>query len=151
MGGSKEQAAVGGIPAGRRVLIVDDEPRVRDAFAEALQIAGYAVRLATNGQEGIAAGRQPETGLVVVDLFMPGVDGYQVISALRRDRPGLPIIATSGGGGFVPGPRELLDVAHFVGATRILQKPVDLRTLVDVVRALLPQAGPVPDRPHPTP
>ena len=146
MDGTREQG-VGGTPAGPCVLIVDDEAPVCDAFAEALELAGYTVRIATNGREGIEAGRLPDVGLIVVDMFMPGVDGYQVIAALRRERPTLPIIATSGGGGFVPGSRDLLDVAHFVGATRMLQKPVDLRTLVNVVRAMLPVAGSAPDRP----
>jgi DNA-binding response OmpR family regulator len=136
-----------GAASGPTVLIIDDEPRVREALAEALEFAGYSVRVAANGQDGVGSGRQPEVGLVVVDLFMPGVDGFQVIAMLRRERPALPIVAMSGGGGFVPGPRDLLDVAAFVGATRVLLKPVDLRALVDVVRALLPPAR--PDRPHP--
>jgi DNA-binding response OmpR family regulator len=139
-----ERSTTAAGPPGGIVLVVDDEARVRRAFAEALQLAGYTVRLASHGDEGIALGRRPDVGLAVVDLFMPGTDGFQVIATLRRERPGLPIIAMSGGGGFVPGPRDLLDVAGFVGATRILLKPIDLRTLVDVVRALLP---PAPRRP----
>lgn len=142
-----DRGTTGPAPGGRSVLVVDDEARVREAFAEALRLSGYTVRLSTNGEDGIVAGRCPDVGLVVVDLFMPGVDGFQVIAALRRERPHLPIVAMSGGGGLVPGPRDLLDVAAFVGATRILLKPVDLRALLDVVRVLLPAQPAATDRP----
>jgi DNA-binding response OmpR family regulator len=124
------------------VLVIDDEAGIRQAFAEVLRLAGYGVSVAGNGREGLGLARRSPVALAIVDLFMPEVDGFQVIRALRSDHPTLPILAISGGGGVLTGPRDVLDVALFAGATRILQKPIDLRALVDVVRALVPAPPP---------
>ncbi len=126
-------------PPGPAILVIDDDSRIRVAFAEALRQAGYRVLLASGGAEGLALGRSPDVALIVSDLFMPGMYGYEVIRTLRAERPALPIVAISGGGGLLPGsPRDLLDVAQFAGATRVLRKPVALATLVETVRGLVP-------------
>jgi DNA-binding response OmpR family regulator len=126
------------------ILVIDDEAGVRQAFTDVLRLAGYRVIVAPNGREGIALARRSSVALAIVDLFMPDVDGFHVIRTLRDDQPLLPILAVSGGGGVVTAPRDLLDVALFAGATRILQKPIDLRALVDVVRALVATPPPAP-------
>jgi CheY-like chemotaxis protein len=69
--------------------------------------------------------------LVVTDLYMPDMEGLELIRILRREQPGLPIVAISGGGTFQQ--RTALSVAERFGAVRVLEKPVDVATLQRVV------------------
>ena len=76
------------------VLIVDDDPHVRDTIAPVLEQAGYRALTAANGQEGIEQARAHLPHLIVLDLLMPKVNGFDVVAALREDvrTRGIPII-----------------------------------------------------------
>jgi signal transduction histidine kinase/CheY-like chemotaxis protein len=67
------------------VLVVDDDPRLRDSIGHMLQEAGYAVLTASDGQEGIELARRHGPGLVMLDLLMPNISGFEVVAALRAD------------------------------------------------------------------
>ena len=111
--------------------MIDDNRWVRDFLGDALRDAGYRVVLAENGVEGLAHCRQEAMALVVTDLYMPDMEGLELIRILRREQPGLPIVAISGGGNFRQ--RTALSVAERFGAVRVLEKPVDVATLQRVV------------------
>ncbi|PYP41266.1 MAG: DNA-binding response regulator [Gemmatimonadetes bacterium] len=67
-----------------RILVVDDEPDITALVAYHLARAGYRVSTASNGQEAIKAAREERPDVVVLDLMLPGVSGYEVLRELRR-------------------------------------------------------------------
>jgi two-component system phosphate regulon response regulator PhoB len=71
-------------PTPHRVLVVDDEPDITALVAYHLAKAGYRVATAANGREALRAAREERPDLVVLDLMLPGVSGYDVLSELRR-------------------------------------------------------------------
>ncbi|WP_433469449.1 HAMP domain-containing protein [Spirillospora sp. CA-128828] len=118
-----------------QVLIVDDDPRMVTALTHVLGRAGMAVAHATNGEEGIEAlERNPDVSLVVMDVMMPGMDGYETMRAIRSDQryADLPIIALTAK--VIAGEREKAIAA---GANEYVQKPADVSVLLGVARALL--------------
>ena len=79
-----------------RVLVIDDEPDVRDLIAGMLESAGHAV-LAIAATADLAAGIEGFCcDLVLTDLNMPGLSGWEVLDCMHRCRPGLPVVAMSG-------------------------------------------------------
>ncbi len=72
-------------PAGGRVLVIDDEPAVRDHLQHILERQGWNVALAENGTVALACLAEIQPDLILLDLVMPEMDGFEVISQLRRD------------------------------------------------------------------
>jgi CheY-like chemotaxis protein len=108
------------------ILIVDDDEAIRDALREALETEGYETALATQGQEALTwLGEHPRPALVLLDLMMPVMDGWEVIDELRQeDRLSeIPIVVITAFG------RDLR------GATGmpILRKPIELVDLLSTV------------------
>ncbi|MFT3922155.1 MAG: response regulator [Myxococcales bacterium] len=102
---SQAGADTSGLPAGDvarsgdgRILLVDDEPGVREATAEMLRDAGYEVTLASNGSEALSLyDSDPEqSDMVLLDLTMPGLDGFQTLTELRARDARLPVVLMSG-------------------------------------------------------
>jgi PAS domain S-box-containing protein len=91
-------AAPGPRGDGQTILVIDDEPSIRDLTRHTLEAHGYRILLAGDGAEGVAlfAQNRERIALVITDLVMPIMDGQATISALRRIQPRLPIIAASG-------------------------------------------------------
>jgi excisionase family DNA binding protein len=79
-----------------RVLVVDDEPSIRDQLAQALALAEYVVDLAADGEAAIEQLRQRAYDLLITDLKMPRADGMAVIKEARRHREDLPVIIITG-------------------------------------------------------
>lgn len=86
-------------PNTHRILVIDDDPDIRRLLRLALEDAGYDVREAQEGDDGLAIARQERCALAIVDLFMPGKEGLETILALRREMPQIKLIAMSGGSG----------------------------------------------------
>jgi excisionase family DNA binding protein len=86
------------LPAGgrARVLVVDDEPSIRDLLAKTLALAEYEVDLAPDGKTALDRLRIVPYDLLITDLRMPGVDGLTVIREGRRLRPDIPVIIITG-------------------------------------------------------
>ncbi len=125
----------GQVLAGRRVLIVDDDIRNVFALTHVLGRVGMPVLYAENGREGIETlERNPDVELVLMDIMMPEMDGYETIAAIRRTPrwTGLPIVALTAKA--MPGDREK-SIAR--GANDYVPKPVDVDQLLTVVCALL--------------
>ncbi len=129
----------GQVLPGRRVLIVDDDIRNVFALTHVLGRVGMPVLYAENGREGIETlERNPDVGLVLMDIMMPEMDGYETISVIRRTPrwAGLPIVALTAKA--MPGDREK-SIAR--GANDYVPKPVDVDQLLTVVCALLDPEG----------
>jgi two-component system response regulator MprA len=119
-----------------RVLVVDDEPAVREALRRALAVEGYDVDLAENGAEALTRVAAVEPDLVVLDVLMPEVDGIAACRRLRADGNRVPVLmltARAGIGDRVDG----LDA----GADDYLVKPFALEELLARIRALLRRGG----------
>lgn len=106
-------------------------------LAEVLTRFGYAVELVGNGQEALQRYDSQPVDLVVTDLFMPVMDGMQLIIALQRRDPSVRIIAMSGGGQGLP--VSCLPVAEKLGAVKTLPKPFFLEELRQAVVECLDQ------------
>ncbi|TKS62658.1 MAG: response regulator [Nitrospira sp.] len=113
------------------LLLIDDEDQLRRLFHSALEHAGYHVLSAAGGNEGMRLLHDQDVDLVLVDIFMPDMDGLELIPLLRKARPASKIIAISGGSG----ERNYLDVAKHLGANATLKKPIGLQALLDAVAA----------------
>jgi CheY-like chemotaxis protein len=79
-----------------RILVIDDQAHVRTAIALALSAKGFDVIALGSGAEGLKEFEASSFDLAVVDVFMPGMDGVQLIKALRARKANLPVIAMSG-------------------------------------------------------
>ena len=79
----------------KRILIVDDEETVRDLLQRILEKVGYDVITAVNGQEALDKVSQCNVNLVLLDMKMPGLDGFQVLDGIRQ-RSNIPVIMLSG-------------------------------------------------------
>ncbi|MBN2887404.1 MAG: response regulator [Chromatiaceae bacterium] len=116
------------------VLVVDDSPTETHIFVKTLTQAGYRVETATNGEEGIALARSLRPSLILMDVIMPVINGFQATRMLRRDAEtaAIPII-------MVTTKDQQTDRTWGLrqGATDYLIKPVDRDTLLERVRALL--------------
>jgi CheY-like chemotaxis protein len=112
------------------VLVVDDDVTVRAFCRSALQTAGFAVREAASGDEGLGAYRSRPADLVLCDIEMPGRDGLGTINELRRAYYGVKVVAMSGSD-------VMLEVAIALGAAGTLSKPFAMAELLSAVdRAL---------------
>src|SRR5947207_3290876 len=81
--------------AGPHILLVDDEPRIRDFITRALVTAGYAVDSAACGEDGLRKALAQDYDLVILDLLMPDVDGRDILTQLMRDRREQPVLVLS--------------------------------------------------------
>jgi len=115
------------------ILLIDDEESVRSLFQVALEGAGYRVLTAESGQHGLRLLEHQEVDLALVDMFMPGMDGLEVIQRLHTTRPTCKIIAMSGGSW----EWDYLDTAKQLGANDTLKKPFSLQALLDAVSSQL--------------
>lgn len=118
------------------VLVVDDEDAIRQLIRETLEQAGYQVSDARDGKEGLARYRKAPADLVIMDILMPDQDGLESILTLRREFPNAKIVAITGGSDMI-GILNFLDVAKMLGARRTLQKPFEMKQLLDVVHGEL--------------
>ena len=114
-----------------RILIVDDEVDVTGIFTLLLDMHGYDVTSATNGQDGLASAHSAPPDLVLTDLMMPVMDGIELARALRDDAAtvAIPIVLMSG----APGKAGSADVRF----DAILSKPILFERLLETIRRLL--------------
>jgi CheY-like chemotaxis protein len=129
-----------------KILIIDDEPIIRHMIARILDRAGYPTVSAANGVQGLASFRHDHPALVITDLIMPEREGIETIRQIRREQPGIPIIAISGSTRTTGA--DFLAMAGELGATEILRKPFEPLDLLDhVARCLSGASRPVVSQP----
>lgn len=117
------------------ILIVEDDDDLREMLKVSLLRRKFVVMEAVNGKDAIIHFKPSITDLVVTDLIMPEEDGLKVIMKLREMRPGIRIIAISGGG--KAGPGSYLSLAKVLGADAVFSKPFSLNDLVAKIEELL--------------
>jgi len=122
----------------KRILVVEDEAPVRLLVEKILTAAGYEVTTAADGMKALAAARTCQPDVVVCDLTMPGIDGYETCSMFKRDKSfKAPIIVLSG---------RVRDkdvkAALDAGADAFLSKPVNREKLLAKIAELLPPSAP---------
>jgi DNA-binding NtrC family response regulator len=118
--------------ARERVLVVDDDPGMRNFLQMVLEVEGYEVECAMDGKEALAAQRQNPAAVIVSDIFMPEAEGIETLVKLREEFPQTSIIVISGGGSH--GGVDYLALARELGAARTLKKPFSPQDLIDAVR-----------------
>jgi CheY-like chemotaxis protein len=118
-----------------KILYIDDDPFLRQTVSLLLEEQGLQVRTASNGQEGVAIALDWLADLILMDLKMPMMDGFQATEALRADprTRHIPIVAFSAA--FEPGIQARTQVA---GMNGLILKPISPDKLVKMVRAYLP-------------
>jgi DNA-binding response OmpR family regulator len=115
----------------KRILVVDDDPKILKALDQALRKEGYEVMRAADGEEALALAREEEPDLIVLDIMLPKLDGFEVCAKIRA-LSNVPILILSARG------EEMDKVVGFnVGADDYLTKPFRLSELVLRVRAIL--------------
>jgi len=117
-----------------KILVVDDEVLLRTILKDALQEAGYAVVLAENGQAAIDRARSDRPDCILMDILMPGLDGYIACATIKADPAlaAIPIFLTS-----ATKDLRVVDRAEQVGAEGILPKPVPLEELLQTLALAL--------------
>ncbi|MEM9693773.1 MAG: response regulator, partial [Myxococcota bacterium] len=113
---------------GRRVLVIDDDPTMHALITRTLKPAGFEVDIARGGEVGLARARESLPDLIVLDIVMPGLDGWSVLTALKEDSTthDIPVVMLS----FL----ESRNAGLALGAADYLVKPVPTTRLVNVVK-----------------
>jgi len=125
------------IDPGRTILVVDDSPVVRKLIAGKLQESGYNVLSAANGAEALALISNATPDLVLLDIAMPKMDGYQVCENIRRNTAtrNIPVVLISGKDGYYDENR-----AQLAGTSSYISKPFGPETLMKALETYLPSA-----------
>ena len=118
------------------VLLVDDDPVLREIAGEYLRSVGFTVTVAEDGEEGLQAVGEWRFHLIITDMVMPNLDGIELIRALKRSAPDTPVIAISAGIGGANA-ELLLRAATAAGAVSVLVKPLARSTFLAVVAGAL--------------
>jgi len=125
-----------------RVLVIEDEPRIASFISRALSAQGFQVDATNDGRKGLELARAGRHELIVLDLLLPGMDGFSVLEEIIQHRPDQRVVVVS----------AISDVDAKVrclelGATDYISKPFSLAELIARIRARLRQPpAPAPDR-----
>jgi DNA-binding response OmpR family regulator len=116
----------------KTVLVVEDDPAIRRGLVDALQFAGYTVLACEDGDDGMQTALGAELDLIVLDVMLPGRDGFEILAEVRRARPQLPVILVTARG-------AEQDRVHGLktGADDYVVKPFSSKELLARVEAVL--------------
>lgn len=117
-----------------RVLLADDDPFFRNAVAAVLGRHGFEVILATDGVDLFRQLETAQPDLIVTDIFMPDMDGIEILRALNKCQNRIPVIAISGGSS--SGDFDALRAADMFGAEKVMSKPLDFDAFIATARLL---------------
>lgn len=117
-----------------RILVIEDEPGLREGIKAILQKSGYEVILASDGKEGLDMARKESPDLIILDLMMPKIDGYKVCRLLKFDSryKQIPIIIFT-----VRAEKEDETMAYSAGADAYITKTLEPKVLLDKIEELL--------------
>ena len=119
-----------------KALIIDDDEDLAELMAKMLRDAGFQTKIAYDGKSGLAQALEWKPDLAIVDLLLPGINGFLVVERLRKDKElaGIRIIVASS----KPYDNDKIN-AKSAGADDYLVKPFKRRDLIDKVRVLIPE------------
>jgi CheY-like chemotaxis protein len=122
------------------ILIVDDEAQLRRVVRLMLAMSGYEVIEAATGKEALKSIKEKEIDLVITDIFMPDMDGLELIKEIKKISSELKVLVVSGNG---QNDSDLyLDLASRFGADRTMRKPFQNKDLVETTAALVNKQKP---------
>ena len=122
-----------------RILIIEDNPDLAFGLRNNLELEGYDIELADDGNKGLVRARASDPDLIILDLMVPGIDGYRVLRTLRDEGRKTPVLILSARG------EETDKVRGFrLGADDYVTKPFGLLELLARVEALLRRSQPEP-------
>jgi two-component system, OmpR family, response regulator MtrA len=123
------------------ILVVDDDPAIRDVVADILEMSDYSVKTAANGAEALDKIQSEQPSAVLLDLMMPVMDGWEFLRRCRGQVPcaRVPVVVMSAA-------RDAAAAARELGAQAYLTKPFDVDTVLDVVERLISHIGTRPGR-----
>jgi DNA-binding response OmpR family regulator len=124
----------------KRVLVIEDDHSIRRGLVDALEFSGYEVLQSGDGGEGMRVAARGSYDLLLLDLILPGASGFDILQAVRRARPTLPVIILTARGEEPDRVRGLR-----LGADDYVVKPFSVRELLARVEAVLRRS---PERPH---
>jgi CheY-like chemotaxis protein len=116
-----------------RILVVDDEPTVAELLAEAIRDAGHEVLVALDGNEALDLLDATPVDGVFLDLVMPGLSGFAVLSQIHNRHPRLPVVVIS-----AHAADEIAARAKELGAAAVLQKPTGLAQVSEILSRIQP-------------
>ena len=113
-----------------RVLVIDDDPSIRELLGRCLSRDGYEVLLAADGESGLELARSQDLVAITLDVMMPGLDGWSVLRALKSDEAtrNIPVVMVT----IV----DDKDLGYTLGAAESLSKPIDRRVLIETIHRL---------------
>jgi two-component system response regulator MprA len=114
----------------RRILLADDDRAVRDSLKKVLEEAGYQVLCAVDGEDAERKFTSAPVDLLLLDLDMPGQNGWNVFGVISSQNPLLPVVIISGF-------KSQVDSELIPGVSAFLEKPIDVVTLLETVESLL--------------
>lgn len=115
-----------------RILVIDDETSIAQLLEDALTGVGHTVEIAVSGREGVELAKVSEFDLVMTDLGMPDMSGWEVASTIRRERPDVPIVLVTGWGTTLS-----TDEVERCGINAVVHKPFEIQELLDTASRVL--------------
>ncbi len=117
-----------------KILVVDDEPLITQSLCEALETMGYRPGAVFNGQQALAEVERDRPDLIVLDILMPFMDGWQVLKAVRENpaTTQIPVIVLTA----LDAEKDMLQGMR-MGSTMYITKPVEIAKLTALVNAIL--------------
>ena len=119
---------------GKHVLVIEDETNIIEAISFILMRDGWKVDTHSNGQTAIRAVHEKQPDLVILDVMLPGMSGYDILKALRADAATaeLPVLMLT-----ARGQNKDREMAEKIGVSRFMTKPFSNAEMLDAVRALV--------------
>ncbi|MDP8222430.1 MAG: response regulator [Candidatus Lernaella stagnicola] len=118
------------------IMIIEDDEQMRSLLQEMLEREGYEVLLAANGKEAMDRFGDKPVKLIITDILMPGMDGVEVITRLRRQKPTPAIVAISGGGAYLQA-KDCIEWAKSLGVEHTFTKPFDRKVFLATVKGIM--------------
>lgn len=119
----------------KKILIIDDDPLIRTLLKDTIEGAGYEVKEAVNGEDGLHLYYTFSPQLIITDIVMPDKDGIELIMEIRKTDTSVKFIAISGGGYIAAD--KYLNLAKALDINICFQKPVNIKELITAVENLI--------------
>jgi two-component system alkaline phosphatase synthesis response regulator PhoP len=123
----------------KKILVIDDEPDMVDMLKTALQMGRYDVVTGKDGQEAVEKARSEKPDAIILDLMMPGKNGFEAMKEIRSDAStaGIPILVLTAIGEHLAHSRYARNMGLDIDSEDFITKPVDAKDLLGRVKAVL--------------
>ncbi|BBM84981.1 protein kinase domain-containing protein [Candidatus Uabimicrobium amorphum] len=116
-----------------RVLIIEDDPKYRDLYADTLIDSDYQIIMAKNGEDGLKKLQKYKPSLVLLDLVMPKMDGCSVLAEMRNLGIDVPVFIISGD----PNLKNAPEISYYKNVQGVLQKPISFMEIMTIIKGVL--------------